>query len=66
MMDGIPSPHGMRFIIGIHQGYIPFSVGHPLFKDMKDATTLTAIIRDPFYPLALSKRLVFSLSTIVA
>ena len=57
----IPNPHGVWFIVGIHQGYIPFPVGHRLFQDMEDATTLTAI-GDPFQPLAIGKRLVFGLS----
>ena len=66
MRDAMPSPHGVWFIVRIHQGYIPFSVSHRLFQDMEDATTLTAIIGDPFQPLAIGKRLVFSLRAIVA
>ena len=64
--DGSPSPHGMRFIIGVHQGYIPFPLGHGLFKDMYDATTIIAIIRDPIQSLTIGKRLVFGFGTIVA
>ena len=66
MRDGSPSPHGMRFIIGVHQGHIPFPLGHGLFQDMYDATTIIAILRDPIQSLTVGKRLVFGLGTIVA
>ena len=33
---GIPSPHGLRLIIGIHEGFLPFPVGDGLFKYTSD------------------------------
>lgn len=33
---GIPSPHGLRFVIGIHEGFLPFPVGDSLFKYTSD------------------------------
>ena len=56
--QGIPSPHGVRFIIGIHQGFLPFSVGDGLFKDTSDGSACTAIIGDPIQAFALGKGVV--------
>ena len=64
--QGLPSPHSVRFIISIHQGFLPFPVGDGLFKNASDAAALTAIIGDPIQTLAWGKRLVFGIVTIVA
>ena len=64
--QGIPSPHGVWFIIGIHQGFLPFPVGDGLFKDASDAAAFTAIIGDPIQTLALGKRVLFGIVAIVA
>ena len=45
--QGIPSPRSVRFIISIHQGFLPFPVGDGLFKDTSDGSALTAIIGNP-------------------
>ena len=45
--QGIPSPRSVRFIISIHQGFLPFPVGDGLFKDASDGSALTAIIGNP-------------------
>ena len=66
MRDGSPSPHGVRFIIGIHQGFLPFPVGDVLFKDTSDAAAFTAIIGDPIQTLASGKRVVFLINTMIA
>ena len=49
--QGIASPHSVRFIIGIHQGFLPFPVGDSLFKDTSDGSALTAIIGIQSRPL---------------
>ena len=64
--QGFPSPHGVRFIISIHQGFLPFPVGDGLLKNASDAAALTAIIGDPIQTLVSGKRLVFGIVTIVA
>ena len=62
----VPSPHGVRFIIRVHQGFLPFLVGDGLFKDTSGIAALTAIIGDPIQALALGKRVVFIILTMVA
>ena len=62
----IPSPHGVRFIISIHQGFLPFPVGDSLFKDTSDGSAFTAIIGDPIQAFAFGKRAVFVINTIIA
>ena len=61
----IPSPHGVRFNIGIHQGFLPFPVGHGLFKNASDRAAFVAINGDPIQTLASGKRVVFFIVTIV-
>ena len=62
----IPSPHGVWFIIGIHQGFLPFPVGDGLFKNASDRAAFAAIIGDPIETFAWGKRVVFGIVTIVA
>ena len=62
----IPSLHGVWFIIGIHQGFLPFPVGDGLFKNASDRAAFVAIIRDPIQTLASGKRVVFFIVAIVA
>ena len=62
----IPSPHGVWFIIGIDQGFLPFPVGDGLFKNASDRAEFVAIIGDPIQTLASGKRLVFGIVAIVA
>ena len=64
--QGIPSPHSVRFIIGIQQGCLPFPVGDSLFKDTSDAAAFTAIIGDPIQTFALGERVVFVISITIA
>ena len=64
--QGIPSPHDVRFIIGIHQGFLLFPVGDSLFKDMSDGSAFTAIIGDPTQVFALGKRVVLVINAMVA
>ena len=64
--QGIPSPHGVRFVIVIHQGFLPFPVGDSLFKDTLDGSAFTAIIGDPIQTFAFSKRFVFVIDALVA
>ena len=45
--QGIPSPHGVRLIISIHEGFLPFPVSDGLFKDTSDGFEITAIGGDP-------------------
>ena len=66
MRDWIPSPHGMWFIIGMQQGYIPFPTGDRLFENASDRAAFVAIIRNPIQSLTLSECVVFGLGTIVA
>ena len=47
----IPSPHGMRFIIGIQQGCLPFPTGDGLFENASDRAAFIAIVRDPIQSL---------------
>ena len=42
----IPIPHGVWFIIGIHQGFLPFPVGDGLFKNASDCAAFVAIIEE--------------------
>ena len=62
----IPSPHGVWFIIRIHQGFLPFPVGDGLFKNASDRAAFVAIIGDPIQTLDSGKRLVFGIVAIVA
>ena len=62
----IPSPHGVWFIIGIHQVFLPFSVGDGLFKNASDRAAFVTIIGDPIQTLASGKRVVFGFVAIVA
>ena len=64
--QGIPSPPGVRFVVGVHQGFLPFSVGDSLFKDALDGSAFTAIIGDPIQAFAFSKRVVFVIHALVA
>ena len=64
--QGIPSPHGVRFVISIHQGFLPFPVGDTLFKDTLDGSAFTAIIGDPIQAFAFSKRVLFVIDALVA
>ena len=64
--QGIPSPHGVRFVVGVHQGFLPFSVGDSLFKDALDGSAFTAIIGDPIQAFAFTKRVVFVIHALVA
>ena len=64
--QGIPSPYVVRFVIGIHQGLLPFPVGDSLFKDTLDGSAFTAIIGDPIQAFAFSKRVVFVIDALVA
>ena len=64
--QGIPSPHGVRFVISIHQGFLPFPVGDSLFKDTLDVSAFTAIIGGPIQAFAFSKRVVFVIDELVA
>ena len=64
--QGIASPHGVLFIISIHQGFLPFPVGDGLCKDTSDGSSFTAIIRDPIQAFALGKRVVFVIDAMVA
>jgi len=45
--QGRPRPHGVRLVIGIHEGFLLGRVGHVLFKNMADDSAFTAIVRDP-------------------
>ena len=64
--QGIPSPHGVRFVISIHQGFLPFPVGDSLFIDTSDGSAFTTIIGDPIWAFAFGKRVVFAINTMVA
>ena len=64
--QGVPSPHGVRFIIDIHQGLLPFPVGKGLIKNASDRAAFLAIIVNPIQTLASGKRVVFGIVTIVA
>ena len=64
--QGIPSPHGVRLIISIHEGFLPFPVSDGLFKDTSDGFEITAIGGDPIQAFSLGKRLIFFISAIVA
>ena len=64
--QGIPSPHGVRFVISIHQGFLPFPVGDTLFEDTLDGSAFTAIIGDPIQAFAFSKRVLFVIDALVA
>ena len=64
--QGIPSPHGVRFVISIHQGFLPFPVGDSLFKDTLDGSAFTAIIGGLIQAFAFSKRVVFVIDELVA
>ena len=64
--QGIPSPHGVRFVISIHQGFLPFPVGDTLFKDTLNGSAFTAIIGDPIQAFAFSKRVLFVIDALVA
>ena len=61
----IPNPHGMRFIIGIQQGCLPFPTGDGLFENASDRAAFIAIVRDLIQSLTSSERLVFFFLTIV-
>ena len=63
--QGIPSPHGVRFVISIHRGFLPFPVGDTLFKDSLDGSAFTAIIGDPVQAFAFSKRVLFVIDALV-
>ena len=60
----IPSPHGVWFIIGIDQGFLPFPIGDGLFKNASDAAAFVAIIGDPIQTLASGKRVVFFMAIV--
>ena len=62
--QGVPSQHGMRPVVSIHQGFLPFPVGDGLFKDTSDGSAFTAMIGDPIQ--ALGKRVVFVINAMVA
>ena len=62
----VPSPHGVRFIIRVHQGFLPFPVGDSLFKDTSDAAEFTSVIGDPIQTFALGKRVVFVFNIMIA
>ena len=47
------------------RGFLPFLVGDGLFKDTSGIAALTAIIGDPIQALALGKRVVFIVLTMV-
>ena len=64
--QGVPSPHGVRFIIRIHQGFLPLPLGDGLFKDASDRAAFVAIIGDPIQTLASGKRVAFFIVAIVA
>ena len=64
--QGIPSPHSVRFIISIHQGFLPFPVGDILFKDTSDGSACTTIIGDPIQAFALGERVVSVINTMIA
>ena len=64
--QGVPSPHGVRFIIRVHQGFLPLPVGESLFKDASDAAAFTSVIGDPIQTFALGKRVVFVVNTMIA
>ena len=40
-----PSPHGMRFIIGIQPGCLPFPTGDSLFENASDRAAFVAVVR---------------------
>ena len=61
----IPSPRSVRFIISIHQGFLPFPVGDSLFKDTSDVAAFTAIIGDPIQTFALGERVVLVINTMI-
>ena len=42
-----PSPHGLRLIICIHEGFLLFLVGDALLEYVSDYFTLTTIVGDP-------------------
>ena len=64
--QGVPSPHGVWFIISIHQGFLQFPVDDSLFKDTSDRSALTAFIGDPIQAFAFGKRIVFVINTMIA
>ena len=64
--QGVPSPHDVRFVIGIHQGRLPFPVGDRLLEDTSDSAAFIAIIGDPIQALASGKRVVFLIEAVVA
>ena len=63
---GIPSPHGLRLIIGIHEGFLPFPVGDGLFKYTSDCFALITIIGNPIHAFSLGKSIVFAINVMVA
>ena len=66
MRDWIPSPHGMWFIIGMQQGYIPFQTGDRLFENASDRAAFVAIIGNPIQSLTSSEGIVFFVFAIIA
>ena len=63
---GILSPHGLRLIIGIHEGFLPFPVGDGLFKYTSDCFSLITIIGDPIHAFSLGKSIVFAINAMIA
>ena len=66
IVKGIPSPHGLRLIIGIHEGFLPFPVEDGLFKYTLDCFALITIIGDPIHAFSLGKSIVFAINAMVA
>ena len=62
----IPSPHGLRLIIGIHEGFLPFPVGGDLCKYTSDCFALITIIGNPIHAFSLGKSIVFAIIAMVA
>ena len=60
-----PSPHGMRFIIGIQSGCLPFPTGDRLFENASDRAAFVAIIGNPIQSLTSSEGVIFFVFTIV-
>lgn len=62
----IPSPRGLRLIIGIHEGFLPFPVGDGLFEYTLDCFALITIIGNPIHAFSLGKSIVFAINAMVA